>query len=148
MKSRSAEPEEYEVPSQCIQNSEANSMESIPLEYEVPQSTPERRMKNSRAMPTVPPSITAPVDAPRRKNHAPNGVINQVPSADDEIHYEVPSTRYSTLSYPAIQTAISAPDPAEEPVSAPEGLQPHGYNSLPSKFYHKSHVYQTLEPTI
>lgn len=149
-KSRSAEPEEYEVPSQCIANSETNSVDSTPLEYEVPQSMPERRKTNGRVMPTASPSTTP---APRRKKRAPNTAMQNQPSADDEIHYEVPSSstkipsRYSTLSYPAVQKAMSVPDSKVEAVSVPRSYtEKLGYNSLPSKFHHKSHVYQTLEP--
>lgn len=150
----SFEPEEYEIPAQCIQDNETTeSLSNTPMEYEIPQSTAERRKKNRKATPeqgsphhTNNPTASPPV--PARKNH----VID-----DDEIHYEVPQTytdedtvpaRYSRLSYPAIKKAVSAPDPETRYESAPLNgeLEPNNYNSLPSKFHQKNHVYRTLEP--
>ena len=157
--------EEYEVPSQHLQDGEDGaSVDDVPVDYEVPQSTAERK-KKSRPKPEVNrPKPEVPLrnsPAHVRKPPASSPVIvppsDKTPADEEEILYEVPSTlsqeavptRYSRLSYPAVQKAMSAPDPNYEVAMAEspyKNLGPHNCNSLPSSFLHKNHVYQTLEP--
>lgn len=168
--SDSLEAEQYEVPVLSCPDSgpgvlgAEDLVSTIPMEYEIPQSTPERKRKNPTTSATAPtrskpevPARKSPAHTSKPRPTAPVCIPGRV-EQDDEIHYEVPATlneedtTYWHLSYPAVEKAVSVPPPDLELGSPPPSSEaPYSklernrdyYNSLPSKF---THVYHTLEP--
>lgn len=167
---QSSVPVDYEVP----QSTPERKIPPRRATHKNVQVKPEAPPRRSSAHQNHVKDVSSPIRIPKpRQNHAKKTSRKHKPVGDNE-PYEMMTfgkaltssteaadpSRYLKLNYPAVQKSASATNSQEDhdvlPPSSSSGKgystlewtkdDPNNYNSLPSKFSLKTHVYHTLEP--